>query len=387
MLQFLILAGTLFAADDIVTTGFDHFYNLEFDQSVNSFQQAIEKNPNVPDLYNHLAQAILYREMLRTGALESELVTGNNPFLRREKMKPSAEDQTRFEKSIAKAMELAQAALAKSPNDVSALYSLGVTYGLRGNYNFLVKKAWSDALKDVTQSRKMHNKVTDLQPGDYDARLVQGVHDYIVGSLPFAYKMLGFVVGFRGDKEGGLKTLQLVAEKGDKNKGDAKVILAVAYRRERRPVDAIPLLKDLLVLYPRNYLFRLEMVQMYADLGDKQKALDTLQELDKIKASNTPGFAALPDERIHFARGNLLFWYRDYDIAIEELRKATDKTKDLDLNTGSMAWLRLGQCLDMKQKRNEAVKAYRQAIEVAPDSDAARQCKQFLSAPYRRGKT
>ena len=53
----------------------------------------MQQQPDSPDAYNHIAQTILYREMFRTGALESELVTGANAFLRREKMNPSARDE------------------------------------------------------------------------------------------------------------------------------------------------------------------------------------------------------------------------------------------------------------------------------------------------------
>lgn len=385
MLQILLLLLTPgVQAQDLTTTGFDHFYNLEFDQAVTTFQKAVQKSPNDPEPYNHLAQSLLYREMLRGGALESELVTGTNPFLRREKMKISAEDQQRFETSINKALELTTVALSRNPNDVNALYAQGVSYGLRSNYNFLVRKAWTDALKDATSSRKLHTQVTKLMPDNIDARLVQGVHDYVVGSLPWTYKMVGFLVGFRGDKDGGIKTLELVAQKGDKNKSDAKILLGVVYRRERQPAKAVALIKDLLTVYPRNYLLRFEMVQMYGDLGDKNKALDELKNIEVLKRGGTPGFSALPAEKINVSRGTLLFWYRDYDIAIDELKKATAKAKDLDLNAGASAWLRLGQCYDMKKQRNEAISAYRASVALAPDSDPAHQAKQYLSSPYKR---
>ena len=86
-------------------------------------------------------------------ALESELVTGANPFLRREKMEPRPEDLARFDAAIAKAMARAQARLNKNPNDTRALYALGVAYGLRGNCGFLVRKAYMNALRDATSAR------------------------------------------------------------------------------------------------------------------------------------------------------------------------------------------------------------------------------------------
>lgn len=386
VLSLLLLGAMALTAQHPSVKGYEHFYNLEFDQAIEQFQEALQSNPNEAQAHNHLAHAILYREMLRSGALESELVSGTNPFLRREKLKPSVEDQQRFEKAVARSLELTADTLAKNPQDIDALYAQGVAYALRANYNFLVRKAWTDALRDTTTARKLHNKVTEIDPKRIDARLLQGLHDYVVGSLPFGYKILGFIIGFRGNKEEGIKTLQLVAREGDINRNDAKILLAVVYRRERMPSAAIPLIKDLLASYPRNYLLRLEMVQMYGDLGDKDSALAALTELDRLKKSNSAGFRGLPAEKINYARGTLLFWYRDYDVAIQELRKAAAKAKDLDLNTGSMTYLRLGQCYDMKQKREDALAAYRAAIDIAPDSDAARQSRQFLSSPYKRGK-
>jgi len=384
----LVLLGcpSLLLAEDLTAKGFDHFYNLEFDQAIAVFRQVVKQQPDDPGPHNHLAEAILYREMLHSGSLESELVTGNNPFLNREKMKPSEQDRIEFEGAVSKAMQITEARLEKSPDDIDALYANGVSHGLRSNYNFLVRKAWMDALKDVTTARKRHNRITDLKPSMIDARLVQGVHDYVVGSLPWTQKLLGFLIGFRGDKQEGVKILQLVAAKGDNNRIEAKVMLAAIYRRERRAAEAIPLLQELLQMYPRNYLLRLEMVQMYADLGDKQKALDTLRELERLKKAGTPGFSKLLPEKINYARGNLLFWYRDYDVAVEELKKATAKANELDLNAGSMSYLRLGQCYDMKQQRTPAQSAYRAAITLASDSDAARQARQYLGSPYKRGK-
>ena len=83
------------------------------------------------------------------------------------------------------------------------MYTLGVAHGLRANYNFMVRKAYMDSLKDVTAARKLHSKVVEMDPNYTDARLVEGVHDYVVGSLPFTYKMFGFLVGFHGDKDTG----------------------------------------------------------------------------------------------------------------------------------------------------------------------------------------
>ncbi len=374
------------AEDGRIAKGFDHFYNLEYDQAISDFSVALKDNPSDPNLNNHLAQAILYRAMFHAGALESELVTGNNPFLRRQKVNPSPEDQKRFDDAINQALSLSQAKLAANKNDVQALYSLGVAYGLRANYNFLVRKAWMDSLKDATRARKAHNRVTELNSSVVDARLVQGVHDYVVGSLPFTYKLLGFLVGYRGDKDEGIRLLKVVAAKGNRNKVDAEVLLAAIYRRERRSKEAIPLVEDLLKRFPRNYLLNFELAQMYGDVGDINAALGALRKVEELKRSNAPGYRHLLMEKVLFHEGNLQFWYNDLGPAAENLRRVTAKAGELDLNTGVLAWLRLGQVYDLQGRRADAQAAYRQAINFAPDSDAARESRKYLSSPYKREK-
>lgn len=380
-----LLAASLRAQETQLSKGFEHFYNLEYDEAIGEFEREVARDPKNPERYNHLAQAILYRAMFQGGALESELVTGNNPFLRRPKLATSAEDQKRFDDSIGRAMQLAEERIAANPNDVRANYSLGVSHGLRANYNFLVRKAWMDALRDATAARKLHNRVSELDPSLLDARLVQGAHDYIVGSLPWHIKMIGFLAGFHGDREQGIKTLELVANKGVQNRVEASVLLAAIYRRERRAQDAVPLLEGLVKRFPRNYLLRFEMVQMFGDLGRKDQALAVLRQMEELKVKGAAGYRGLPLEKIQYSRGNILFWYNDLDSALDNLQKATVKAENLGVGTGGLAWMRLGQVYDLKGQRPKALDAYNRAINTAPDSDAAKEARRYLSSPYRRG--
>jgi len=374
----------LCAEEPLVSKAYTEFYNLQYDRAIAGFTELVKEQPQDPAAYNHLAQAILYRDMFRAGALESELVTGNNPFLRRPKVDASPEDQRRFDQSIGTAIRIATDRLARNPRDIGALYARGVSYGLRANYNFLVRKAWRDALRDATSARKDHNAVTEIDPNFIDARMVQGLHDYLVGSLPFTWRVLGFLVGFRGDKEEGIRTVEMVAQKGDINKIDAEILLCAIYRREKQPQRAIPLLKSLVARFPGNYLLPMEMAQMYGDMGEKDKALAALDSLEKLKESGDPDLAGLKIEKVLFAKGNIRFWFNDLDQALADMRAATRSAEDLDLNTGVLAWMRLGQLYDLKGQHAAATEAYRRAIAFAPDSDAAKESRGYISNPYRR---
>ena len=242
--------------------------------------------------------------MFRNGALESELVSGNNSFLRRPKLNPSPETEKRILDEIAKAMALADARLKQNPNDTAAMYAEGISYGLRSNYFWVVKKSWHDSLNDATAARKLHNRISELEPNNVDARLVQGLHDYIVGSLPLGYRMLGFLVGIHGDKEKGIRTVQDVAKNGKLNRVDAEIFLCALYRRENQSKLAVPLVQDLIRRYPRNYLLRLELAQMYSLAGDGVRGL--AGGARKWRASNRatrPGFDRVPWEKIYFQEG------------------------------------------------------------------------------------
>jgi tetratricopeptide (TPR) repeat protein len=381
-----LLALPLVAQDSPDARGMNHFYNLEYDQALVEFERAEQQNPQAIGPHNHVAQTLLYREMYRSGALETELVSGNNPFLRRPKMNPSPVIEKRFSGEIQKALDLANARLSGNPNDTRALYGRGAAYALRANYEFLVRKAWRDSLRDATAARKDHNRVTELEPSNYDARFIQGLHDYVVGSLPWQWRLLGFLIGFHGDKDRGLHTVEEVAHKGTNNKVDAELLLCALYRREEKPREALPLLEDLLRRFPRNNLLLFEEAQMYSSLGNKDKAIGAIDRIAAMKQSGLPGYADVPWEKIYFQLGNIEFWYNDLDRAIENLKKVTSSQNEVDLNTGVLAWMRLGQIYDMKSRRAEALEAYKHAIAFAPEADAAKESRGYMSSPYRREK-
>jgi tetratricopeptide (TPR) repeat protein len=379
-----LVASPLGAQQALIDEGFNAFYNLEYDQAIAVFEKGIAQNPGLPDLHNHLAQTLIFREMFRNGALESELVSGSNSFLRRPKLNPTPATEKRILDEIAKSMALADARLKQNPNDTAAMYASGIAYGLRSNYFWVVKKAWRDSLKDATAARKLHNRISELEPNNVDARLVQGLHDYIVGSLPFGFKMLGFVIGIRGDKEKGIRTVQEVAKNGKLNRVDAEILLCALYRRENRSKLAVPLVQDLIRRYPRNYLLRMELGQMYSQAGDGVRGLQALEEVARLKERHEPGFDRVPWEKIYYQQGSIQFWYNDLDRSLENMKKVAAASEDVDLNTGVQAFLRIGQIYDMKQRRAEAVAAYKKAIAYAPQAEAAQESRKYLTTPYRR---
>ena len=50
------------------------------------------------------------------------------------------------------------------------------------------------------------------------------------------------------------------------------------------------------------------------------------------------------------------------------------------------AMLRIGQIYDLTNRRGLAMQAYKRAIEFAPEAEAAKDSKHYLSTPYQRKK-
>jgi tetratricopeptide (TPR) repeat protein len=196
--------------------------------------------------------------------------------------------------------------------------------------------------------------------------------------------MMGFLVGIHGDREKGIRTVQDVARNGKLDRVEAEVFLGALYRRENQPRQAIPLVADLIQRFPRNFLLRLELSQMYSMAGDETHALDAAQQVAQLKTRHAPGYDRVPWEKIYFQLGIIQFWYNDLDRALENLQKVAAASADVDLNTGASAYLRMGQIYDMTHRREQALEAYRKAIAYAPEAEAAQESRKYLSAPYRR---
>jgi hypothetical protein len=210
---------------ELIRDGNNAFYNLDYDRSQAMYERALASNPDDPVLHNHVAHAVLYRELFRNGALESELVSGNNSFIRRPKLEPAADVEKRFFAEIDRSMQLSQARIAKNPRDTAALHALSVALALRANYGFLVRKSWRASLSDASQARKYDVRVMELDPSNYDARLLPGGYDYIVGSLSWSLRTLGFIAGFHGDRQRGIHTMEEVLVMGNENRDDAAIVL------------------------------------------------------------------------------------------------------------------------------------------------------------------
>jgi tetratricopeptide (TPR) repeat protein len=264
--------------DPYTRGGFEHLYNHEYDKAIHDFELVAQARPNDPFAVNHLLTAVLFRELNRMGALDTALYT-TDAFLGTKVLPvdPRARDQIMA--LTARTRLLSNALLDANPNNVDALYARGVTDSLRATYSGLVDKAWLGALRSALNARRDHERVLQLAPQYTDAKLVVGIHEYVVGSLPWWLKTGISVFGVRGSKSRGIEDLYVAANGGGETAVNARIALSLFLRREHKYAEALPLVKMLITSYPRNFLFVLEEANLLNALGQRQEATAAFRKL------------------------------------------------------------------------------------------------------------
>ena len=285
--------------------GFEHFYNLEYDLAIESFQKMLSAEPQSAAAQNHIAVSNFYKQMLVAGLLEGDLFTASNQFFRLKTVQTDPVLIKEFQEHNRTAIQICEKRLKENDKDQNALFDCGVAYGNRAAYFGLIEQTKVDTLKYARKAQDFHQRLLLIDPHRYDAFLVPGIYDFMLGSLPRSVRFLLFLGGFVGDKARGIQMVESAATGGDRSKHDAEIVLAVLYRREQRYDDARRTLEALAHQFPRNYLFPLEVASIYRRAGNDAEALPIYQQVLKDIAEGRPGFSGAPLARIHFELGEI----------------------------------------------------------------------------------
>ena len=373
---------THFHLDDPHTkAGFEYFYNAEYDPAIKEFDIALQAHPDDPFAVNHLLTGVMFKEMYRIGALDSELYAKEG-FLHSKQFPIDPKIREQVNQLSARALQLEDERLKKNPNDVDALYSRGATRGLKSTWMALIDKAWFSALRSVVGARHDDERVLELDPNYSDAKMVVGMHNYVIGSVPWAVKVAASIVGLSGSREKGIQLLYECANAGGEASVDAKIALALFLRREQRYKEAIQIVDGLSASYPKNFLMALELANLYNASGNGPEAIATYHKL--LKASDAGFFPpGAHVEMAWYGLGEALRGQRnmgDAEVAYSRVQDFPKADPDLKLR----ATLGEGEMFDAMQKRSDAVKCY-QAVLAADESDSPRAelARKHLKQPFR----
>lgn len=380
--------------DDLRAKGFDALYNLDYETAQSAFKEIERLFPDHPAGPQFQA-ALLWSKTLNESRRMKSSLYGSDEFYEGSEDKVDERVVDEFRDYTRRARLLCEARLKRDPKDVEALYFLGATEGLKAAFAAGVQRSFMSALRDGSRSVDRHRDVVRLDPAFHDAELTIGLYDYVVGSLPLPVKLLASMTGARGSRKRGLETLARVAADGRWARDDARALLIVLYKREKRFMDALALARELGEKYPRNYLFRLEAADALSSQAAIERAAGKMTEAASREREAFAIFDALLREKpargsvlshaqdqIHFQYGETLLAAGQFERAAKEFM-ATTTVAGAEAGLVTQAHLRAAQSFDLAGRRNEALAQYRIVLQRPDIYDSQAEAKRGLHEPYK----
>ena len=359
-------------------------YNLDYPETLELLDQALARDPNDSATHRQRAAAVWLHILFRRGSIVVDQYLGG---MRRSDVptgKPPPEDTAAFDRHAARALELADQRLAAHPNDVQALYDSGAVVGIMASYGATVDGRILGSFRQARRAFDTHERVLALDPSRKDAGLIVGTYRYIISTLNLPMRWMAYVAGFGGDRALGIRMVEEAARYSSEAQTDAKVALVLFYNREQRYGDALAMTRDLMARYPRNRLLWLEAGATAIRGGKFEEGERLLND----------GLARFEGDTRPRAFGETALWYYKRGMARVALRKLGDAGSDLRRARGEPAheWvtgrveLELGKLADLLARRDEAIRAYQEALRFAAlgnDDDTSDRARQLLKTPYR----
>lgn len=366
--------------DPLVREAYQHFYNLDYDGALQRFERVQAAHPGEPIATAYVLNATIFRELFRLDLLDTTFYA-NDGFLSGKHPTPEdprVRDQIfRLEDQVENE---ANARLQRNPKDLDALFARGWGRSLKAAYLAMVERGFRSGMHLALQARSDEEHVLQADPNYVDAKLVVGVYQYVVGALPFPFKILIGFVGITGSKSKGMELLRDDANRGVITSVEAKTVIALFLRREAKYQEAIGVVRGLKAEYPHDFLFWLEEANLLKDAGQGRDAIAAYRNL--LEQSQKNGF--FPATHIDLAwfglaeslRGQRM--YADSAHAYEQAAWSPNAGAELKRKSLVAA----GQVSDLLRQRDRALKDYHAAIDAGPDSTQADVAKKYLRSPY-----
>jgi len=242
--------------------GFSRLYNLDFAKAQQDFEAWEAQHPDDPVGPVSEAAGFLFSEFNRLGVLEAQFYETDEAFDARPKLTPDAAVRQRFQGAIGRAENLAASRLAKNAQDRDGLFALTLSAGLQADYAALLEKRNLASLHFTREASSSAQQLLAVCHDCYDALLATGFTKYILGSTSLPLRWILRLGGLPADKQGGISDLETTAERGHYLAPFARILLAIAYVRQKDKAQAIRLLTALRGEFPGNALFSREIAHL-----------------------------------------------------------------------------------------------------------------------------
>jgi hypothetical protein len=260
-------ANTLPAADSAtpaftqvpeLTSGFRLLYIQKFPEARAQFESWESQHSNEPFGQVAIAASYLFEEFYRQGVLTSDFFLNEKKFLHGIDGEPDPALMQGFDTAIRTTRDLAGQRLEKAPQDPEALYALTLAAGMESDADMILRKHNLEALKRLKEANAHAKVLLAERPDATDAYVALGSANYIIGSLSVGFRAMLWFGGVHGDKKLGMQQVAKTVEGGRYLQPFAKIMLALAARREKQNALAQKLFLQLTEEFPESPLYAAE---------------------------------------------------------------------------------------------------------------------------------
>ena len=241
-----------------LVSGFQSLYVQNFAEARDKFSGWETQHPDEPFGEVAVAASYLFEEFYRQDVLSSDFFLNEKRFLHGIEGKPDAARMRSFQEAIRLARKLARQRLEKDAHDPEGLFALALSAGMESDADMILKKEHVEALKRLKEANEHAKQLLVEQPEANDAYVALGAANYIIGSLSGGTRFILRFGGIHGDKKLGMEQLGKTIENGRYLKPFAKILLALAARRQKQNDLAQKLLRELSEEFPQSALYATE---------------------------------------------------------------------------------------------------------------------------------
>ena len=237
---------------------FERIYNFDFAGAHAILDAARADDPADPLPHAVRAAALLFSEFHRLRVLELDFFADDDTLTDRKRLKPDAAAKARLFAATATARRLSQARLRVDGNDRGALFALCMAAGLETEYSSLVEKSYLRSYSLSKETQKYARRLLAMNPPVHDAYLTVATTEYVVSNLNPFFRFFVNFENIEGSKTKAVENLQRVIQGGRFYPPFARILLAVVHLREKRPDQALSVLRELERDFPENPLIHRE---------------------------------------------------------------------------------------------------------------------------------
>lgn len=340
----------------VIKAGLDKMYNMEFEEAEKYFIKVKEKYPDHP-AYELLESMSLTWEMMYFNTFKKKAQLGIDYL----------------EGSLEKADKLLQ----KDKNDAE-----GVFFTLAGRASLALYHAQTDeTMKAVNEARKAYSlikKADKWKEKLIDFNFPVGLYNYYVVQYPENHPVFKPFMFFfyKGDKEEGLKLLDICSNNGVYSATESTYYLSHIYLRyEEDHAKSIEYSVPLTKKYPDNLYFKINLCEAYIGNGQYKKAEYLAYEL--YKSQKVVGqiaaftfYGLLNEKYFKEAEKAKNYYYQALNLSKESEYPVEDFT--------SQCYAGLGRYYHQIGDKENAIESYKKCLKITDYLSLRKEAEDYL---------